>query len=178
LKHAEVRNISSFERGDDHAVFEFDEMDELRGGRADAGGHGLGAVQAAGSRRVRPLGRGRDPDRDDLGDPSKPGMYVTRNRFAPGSGSRPHYHDQDRYVTVIKGTWYVALGPEADVYNRDKMTALKPGSFVVHPAFGHHYDGAKDEEAIVQIMGMGPVKTVQLEAASGTAATHQGTGVR
>jgi quercetin dioxygenase-like cupin family protein len=99
-----------------------------------------------------------------FGDPSKPGMYVTRNRFAPGTGSRPHYHDQDRYVTVIKGTWYVSLGPESDVYNPDKMTALKPGSFVVHPAFGHHYDGAKDEEAIVQIMGMGPVKTVQLEA--------------
>jgi hypothetical protein len=26
-----------------------------------------------------------------------------------------------------------------------------------------HYDGAKDEEAVVQIMGIGPVKTVQTE---------------
>jgi len=41
-------------------------------------------------------------------------------------------------------------------------TPLKAGSFVVHPAFGHHYDGAKDEEAIVQ-----PVKTVQLEPGAG-----------
>ena len=98
------------------------------------------------------------------GDPTKPGIYVTRNRFAAGTGSRPHYHDQDRYVTVIKGTWWVSLGPESDVYTPDKMTPLKPGSFVVHPAFGHHYDGAKDEDAIVQIIGMGPVKTVQLEA--------------
>lgn len=97
-----------------------------------------------------------------FGDPSKPGIDVTRNRFAPGTGSRPRYHDQDRYVTVTKGTWWVRLGPESDVYDRDKMTPLKPGSFVVHPAMGHHYDGAKDEEAIVQIMGMGPVKTVQL----------------
>jgi quercetin dioxygenase-like cupin family protein len=110
-----------------------------------------------------------------FGDPSKPGMYVTRNRFAPGTGSRPHYHDQDRYVTVIRGTWYVSLGPDSDVYNPDKMTALKPGSFVVHPAFGHHYDGAKDEEAIVQIMGMGPVKTVQLEATTGGAGGGRGT---
>lgn len=100
-----------------------------------------------------------------FGDPSKPGVYVTRNRFAPGNGSRPHYHDQDRYVTVIKGTWYVSLGPESDVYDPSKMVAMKPGSFVFHPANGHHYDGAKDEEVIVQIMGMGPVKTVQLEAA-------------
>lgn len=48
------------------------------------------------------------------GDPSRPGIYVTRNRFAPGSHSSPHCHDQDRYVTVIKGTWYVSLGPESD----------------------------------------------------------------
>jgi len=46
-------------------------------------------------------------------------------------------------------------------------TPLKAGSFVVHPAFGHHYDGAKDEEAIVQIMGMGSVKTVPLEPGAG-----------
>ena len=39
-----------------------------------------------------------------MGDGSKPGFYVTRARFAPGRGSKPHYHDQDRYVTVIKGT--------------------------------------------------------------------------
>ena len=32
-----------------------------------------------------------------------------------------------------------------------------------HPAGFHHYDGAKDEEVIVQIMGMGPVKTTGTE---------------
>jgi len=97
-----------------------------------------------------------------LGDPSKPGMYIVRTTFAPGQGSRPHFHNQDRYVTVIKGTWYVALGPDADVYNPEKMTAMKPGSFVLHPANGHHYDGAKDEEVTVQIIGMGPVSSTQL----------------
>ena len=96
------------------------------------------------------------------GDPSKPGMYVTRNLFKAGAGSQPHWHDQDRYVTVIKGTWYVSLGPESDSGDRSKMTAMKPGSFVFHPAMGHHFDGAKDEDALVQIMGMGPVKTIQL----------------
>jgi hypothetical protein len=42
------------------------------------------------------------------------------------------------------------------------MTPIKPGGFLVHPAFGHHYDGAKDEEVIVQILGEGPVSTVQI----------------
>ena len=56
----------------------------------------------------------------------------------------------------MKGTWWVALGPDADVYNPDKMVPMKPGSFVFHPANGHHYDGAKDGEAVIQVWGMGP----------------------
>ncbi len=96
------------------------------------------------------------------GDPSKPGLYVIRIRFAPGQTSKPHFHDQDRYVTVIKGTWWIALGPSAATYDTSKMVPMKPGSMVKHPAGGIHYDGAKDEEAIVQIMGMGPVKTVNV----------------
>jgi quercetin dioxygenase-like cupin family protein len=97
-----------------------------------------------------------------VGDPSKPGPYVIRIRFAPGQMSKPHFHDQDRLVTVIKGTWWIALGPEADVFDPSKTTPVKAGTFVKHPAGAHHYDGAKDEEVIVQIIGMGPVKTTQI----------------
>jgi quercetin dioxygenase-like cupin family protein len=97
-----------------------------------------------------------------LGDPSKPGLYVLRNRFPPGVMSRPHFHNQDRYVTVIKGTWWTASGPSADVFDPSKTVPLKPGSFMFHPAGGHHYDGAKDEEVIVQIIGMGPVTTTEI----------------
>jgi quercetin dioxygenase-like cupin family protein len=96
------------------------------------------------------------------GDPNKPGIYCIRIRFAPGNMSRPHFHDQDRYVTVIKGTWWVALGSEADTFDPSKTKPMKAGSIVKHPAGSHHYDGAKDEEAIVQIIGMGPVKTTQI----------------
>jgi oxalate decarboxylase/phosphoglucose isomerase-like protein (cupin superfamily) len=95
-----------------------------------------------------------------FGDPAMPGMYVYRNRFGPGQASRPHFHDQDRYVTVIKGTWWTG---EGDVFQADKMVPIKAGGFMFHPAGFHHYDGAKDEEVIVQIMGMGPVKTTDTE---------------
>ena len=50
-----------------------------------------------------------------VGDSSKPGIYVQRITWAPNTGSRPHYHNEGRYITVIKGTWYVATGPEADL---------------------------------------------------------------
>ena len=43
-----------------------------------------------------------------------------RITWAPGTGSRPHYHNEARYITVLKGTWYVATGPDADVYNPAK----------------------------------------------------------
>ena len=98
-----------------------------------------------------------------MGDPAKPGMYIVQNTFAAGRGSRPHFHDQDRYITVIKGTWWVALGSNGDTYDPAKMVPMKAGSFIFHPAFGHHFDGARDEEAVVRIMGMGPVKSTQLE---------------
>ena len=72
-----------------------------------------------------------------------------------------------RYITVLKGTWWVATGPDADVYNPDKMTPVKAGSFIYEPAGGHHYDMAKDEEAVVEIIGMGPVATTSLEPGRG-----------
>ena len=102
-----------------------------------------------------------------VGDSSKPGIYVTRITWAPNTGSRPHYHNEARYITVIKGTWYVATGPEADTYNPDKMTPVKAGTFIYEPPNGHHYDMAKDEEVIVEIIGMGPVTTTSLEPGRG-----------
>jgi quercetin dioxygenase-like cupin family protein len=95
-----------------------------------------------------------------FGDPAKPGLYAIRRRFKPGEMSRPHYHDKDRLVTVIKGTWYTG---EGDVFDPAKTTAVKTGGFMFHPAGFHHWDGAKDQEVIVQIIGMGPVQTVNTE---------------
>jgi quercetin dioxygenase-like cupin family protein len=101
-----------------------------------------------------------------LGDPSKPGLYVVRNTFAPGRIGQPHFHSQDRLVTILKGTWWVSLGPDSDARDVNKMVPMKAGSFVFHPANGHHFDGAKDEEAVVQIIGMGPVTTTQVNPAA------------
>jgi cupin len=95
-----------------------------------------------------------------FGDPTKPGLYAIRRRFMPGEMSRPHYHDKDRLVTVIKGTWYTG---EGDVFEPAKTTAIKTGGFMLHPAGFHHWDGAKDQEVIVQIIGVGPVQTVNTE---------------
>jgi hypothetical protein len=90
------------------------------------------------------------------GDPSKPGLYVIRAKFAPHTMSRPHWHPETRYVTVLKGTWWAGTGENFDP---DSTTPVPAGGFAIHAPREVHYDGAKDEEAIVQISGMGPSGT-------------------
>src|SRR4051794_1679429 len=48
------------------------------------------------------------------GDPSKPGLYIVLTKWLPGNMSRPHFHPNDRFVTVISGTWWVGTGPKYD----------------------------------------------------------------
>jgi oxalate decarboxylase/phosphoglucose isomerase-like protein (cupin superfamily) len=92
------------------------------------------------------------------GDPTKPGLYVVLAKWPPGTGSRPHYHPNDRYITVISGTWWVGTGTD---YDMNKTVPMKAGSFIKHTAGVIHFDGAKDEEVVLQIVGMGPATTVQ-----------------
>jgi hypothetical protein len=71
---------------------------------------------------------------------------------------QPHWHPNDRYVTVLKGTWTTGTGPRFDPQH---AVPLPPGSFMLHPAKGLHWDGsASDQEVIVQVCGMGPADTV------------------
>lgn len=90
------------------------------------------------------------------GNPREAGIYVIRAKFAPHTMSKPHSHPEARYVTVLKGTWWAGVGEKFDP---DATTPIPAGGFAVHTPGKVHYDGAKDEEVIVQIMGMGPSAT-------------------
>ena len=88
-----------------------------------------------------------------VGDPSKAGLYIVLTKWLPHKNSRPHSHPNDRYITVIKGTWWVNTGAN---YDPDGMKPIPQGSYVVHYGKQIHYDGARDEECILEIVGMGP----------------------
>ena len=91
------------------------------------------------------------------GDPAKPGIYVQRVRFPPHVMDRPHWHPDERHVTVLKGTWYTGTG---DTFDPEHAVLLKAGSYMMHPAKAVHWDGAGgDEEVIVQVIGYGPSGT-------------------
>ena len=44
------------------------------------------------------------------GDPSKPGLYAYILKRGPNVWSKPHFHDNDRFVTVLEGTFWVGTG--------------------------------------------------------------------
>ena len=95
-----------------------------------------------------------------LGDPSKPGLYIVLTKWHAGHMSRPHFHPNDRYITVLSGTWWVGTGSK---YDPASTVPLPAGSFVVHTGKQIHYDGAKDGDAVLQILGMGPADSTAAE---------------
>ena len=95
------------------------------------------------------------------GDPEKPGLYVVLVKWTPHKMSRPHFHPNDRFINVISGTWWVGTGAK---YDPEITVPMPAGSFVTHFGKQIHYDGAKDEEAVLEIVGMGPATSTPAEA--------------
>jgi hypothetical protein len=94
------------------------------------------------------------------GDPTKPGPYAYFNKWKPGNMSRPHFHENDRYISVLAGTWWVGSGKKFDP---DSTVPLGAGTTVIHTGKQVHYDGAKQGEAILLIHGIGPATSTPAE---------------
>jgi hypothetical protein len=95
-----------------------------------------------------------------FGDPSKPGPYVVRLKWLPGNMSRPHFHPNDRFFVVISGTWWMGTGERFDP---ESTVPAPAGSYVIHYGGKVHYDGAKNEETVIQVWGMGPATSTPAE---------------
>ncbi len=81
------------------------------------------------------------------GDPSKEGLYVLRLKVPAGYKVPPHMHPQDENVTVISGTFNIAMGEKFD---DSKGPNLKAGGFAKAPKGMAHYAWFPDE-TIIQI---------------------------
>jgi len=95
-----------------------------------------------------------------VGDPSKPGLYIVLTKWHAGHMSRPHFHPNDRFITVLEGTWWVGAGTK---YDPASTRPVQAGSFVTHFGKGIHYDGAKDADVTLEILGMGPATSTPAE---------------
>lgn len=97
------------------------------------------------------------------GDPTKAGLYIVRNKFPARVMSTPHSHSDDRIGIVLKGTWWTGTGA---VLDRPATVPVGVGGTMIHPKGEMHYDGARNEEVIVQIVGFGP--TMKTPAVAGS----------
>ena len=91
-----------------------------------------------------------------VGDPAKPGMYAARIRFPANLRIAPHFHPDDRIITVLSGTVLFGYGERFD---ETTMRALSAGSVWTEPAKQPHFAWSKDGEVVLQVIGMGPSGT-------------------
>jgi hypothetical protein len=139
--------------------------------------HGIGAVLDSPRRRCRTRPGGRcfkPPDQINwkensiagsanavlYGDPSKPGLYIVLVKWHAGHMSHPHFHPNDRFITVISGTWWVGSGTKFDP---EATVPMPAGSFVTHFGKQVHYDGAKEGDTVLEIVGEGPATSTPAE---------------
>jgi hypothetical protein len=94
------------------------------------------------------------------GDPAKPGPYAVLVKWPAHQMSEPHTHPYDRHVVVVSGTWWVGSGKTFDPAG---ATPLPAGTVVTHFANQPHYDGAKDEPCIIEIVGEGPAPAIPVK---------------
>ena len=63
-----------------------------------------------------------------FGDPSKAGLYVQITKRGPNDWSQPHSHPNERFITVLAGTFLIGTGAKFD---KNNTVAVGPGG-VIH----------------------------------------------
>lgn len=88
------------------------------------------------------------------GTAAQPGsLYVLSVKYAAGAKSLPHSHPDTRVMTVISGIFYAGAGTRFDEAG---LRVLRPGDSMVVPASSVHYGWARDGEALLMEVGVGP----------------------
>lgn len=96
-----------------------------------------------------------------VGDPDRPGLYVQMFKWLAGNHfSHPHFHPNDRFITVLQGIWWVGSGTR---FQPNNTVPMPVGAFVTHFGKQIHFDGAKDEDAVLLIVGDGPATATLAE---------------
>ncbi len=86
-------------------------------------------------------------------DPSKAGLYVQVTKRGPNDWSQPHSHPNERFITVLAGTFLIGTGP---TFDKNKTVAVGPGGVIHDIPNQMHYDGTGPEGATLEFIAMGP----------------------
>jgi hypothetical protein len=88
-----------------------------------------------------------------FGDPSKAGLFVQVIKRGPNIWSQPHSHPNERFITVLAGTFLIGTGSKFD---KNNTVAIGPGGVVHDIPNQMHYDGTGPEGATLEFIAMGP----------------------
>lgn len=94
------------------------------------------------------------------GKEDSPGMYVYRVRFEKGHRNEPHYHTDERVITVLSGSVYVGFG---ESFKESDMKKISAGGVYTEPKKVPHYVWAKDESAVLQVVGSGSSQRISVQ---------------
>jgi len=86
------------------------------------------------------------------GDPTAAGPFTMRVKIPANYQVPPHWHPADEHVTVISGSFHVAMGDHFDKSNGKEAPA---GGFALMPAGTHHFAWTT-EETVIQVHATGP----------------------
>lgn len=81
------------------------------------------------------------------------GLYIYRVRFPKGHKIMPHFHSDERVVTILAGDLYVGYG---NFFNPVDMKKIQQGGVYTEPNEQAHYVWARDGEVELQVVGYGP----------------------
>lgn len=90
------------------------------------------------------------------GDPAKSGPYMLEIHVPPNTTIAAHTHRDDRFATVISGTWYFGYGEKAADAPVKPLTA---GGLYTEPGGAPHFAFTRAEPAVVRLTGIGPSDT-------------------
>jgi quercetin dioxygenase-like cupin family protein len=84
------------------------------------------------------------------------GNYTIRLSFPDGYRFPAHYHPRSENLTVLSGTFLIAMGTDE---NPDAMEEYAPGAFLYFPPEQPHYGGAEGE-TVIQLHGEAPFEII------------------
>jgi len=91
------------------------------------------------------------------GDPAAAsGDYTVRLLFPDGYRFPAHYHPRAEHLTVLRGTFLIAMGTDE---NPDALEEYTPGSYLYFPPEEAHYGGATGQ-TVIQLHGQAPFEVV------------------
>jgi len=87
------------------------------------------------------------------GDPSADGeAYVVRLRFPDGYRFPPHWHPRAENVTVLEGSFQLAMG---EAFDEAALNTYSPGDYLFIAGENPHF-GQVSGVTVLQLHGMGP----------------------